>query len=253
MKLLDERRCRLSVGWFYSPIYLWSAEVTHYQGEVPLLYIFVWDVPAGDRGWNQPCGSYRMFQFVPPQRWHETPPASPTSHFCGRLKVRGGEEEKKEQTRRQWPLTDLTSVIWVHRCQRTNQIKMNGAYPGPLEARLIGPNFISGSNCSYRKINRASDHAAAQETQAHTNRFLLDGRGGVITVLRHRKRRWKRRRRGPPLWWLIERAPQWQAHLWWFVMSQSDCGVAYTEAPLWCKIHFNSDLKVQPVNKLFYW
>lgn len=89
---------------------------------------------------------------------------------------------KKEQTRRQWPLTDLTSVIGVHRCQRTNQIKMNGAYPGPPEARLIGPNFISGSNCSYRKINRASDHAAAQETQAHTNRFLLDGRGGVITV-----------------------------------------------------------------------
>lgn len=69
---------------------------------------------------------------------------------------------------------------------------MNGAYPGPLLARLIGPNFISASNCSYRKINRASDHAAVQETQAHTNRFLLDGRGGVITALRSRKRRWKR-------------------------------------------------------------
>lgn len=69
---------------------------------------------------------------------------------------------------------------------------MNGAYPGPPLARLIGPNFISASNCSYRKINRASEHAAVQETQAHTNRFLLDGRGGVITALRSRRRRWKR-------------------------------------------------------------
>lgn len=136
---------------------------------------------------------------------------------------RGGGGKKKEQTRRQWPLTNLTSVIGVHRCQRTNQIKMNGAYPGPLEARLIGPNFISGSNCSYRKINRASDHAAVQETQAHTNRFLLDGRGGVITVLRHRKRRWKRLRRGPPLWWLIEKAPQWQTHLWRLDVSTASC------------------------------
>lgn len=137
--------------------------------------------------------------------------------------ARWGAGEKKEQTRRQWPLTDLTSVIAVHRCQRTNQIKMNGAYPGPLEARLIGPNFISGSNCSYRKINRASDHAAVQETQAHTNRFLLDGRGGVITALRHRKRREKRLRRGASLWWLIERASQRQAHLWWFATSTVHC------------------------------
>lgn len=62
----------------------------------------------------------------------------------------------------------------------------------PLEARLIGPNFISTSNCSYRKINRASDHAAVEETQSHTNRLPLDGRGGVIMV----EDRWKRLREG---------------------------------------------------------
>lgn len=137
MKLLDERRCRLSGSWFYSPIYLWSAEVTHYQGEVPLLYIFVWDVPAGDRGWNQSCGSYRMFQFVRPWHRHETPTASPTSPFCDQQMVKGG--ELKEQTRRQRPLTDLTSVIRVLRCQHANQIKMNGAYPSHWRLASLGP------------------------------------------------------------------------------------------------------------------
>lgn len=83
--------------------------------------------------------------------------------------VQGG--ELKEQTRRQRPLTDLTSVIRVLRCQRANQIKMNGAYPGPLEARLIGPNFISASNCSYRKINRASDHVAVRGENTPTYKY----------------------------------------------------------------------------------
>lgn len=52
-----------------------------------------------------------------------------------RLKV----GSRKEQTRRQWPLTDLTSVIRVLRCQRANQIKMNGAYPGHWRLASLGP------------------------------------------------------------------------------------------------------------------
>lgn len=180
MKLLDERRCRLSGRWFYSPIYLWSVEVTHYQGEVPLLYIFVWDVPAGDRGWNQPCGSYRMFQFVPPiaPTWD----TSCFSHLSFRwaAMVKGG--ELKEQTRRHRPLTDLTSVIGVLQCQHADQIKMNGAYPGHWRLASLGP--ISSAPVTVhieRLIERPTMPLCEEETQTHTNRFPADrGEGELL-------------------------------------------------------------------------
>lgn len=180
---------------FYSPIYLWSVEVTHYQGELELLYIFVWDVPAGDRGWNQPCGSYRMFQFVPPWNRHETPPALPPLISTGGGWLKGG--NVKEQTRRQRPLTDLTSVIRVLRCQRANQIKMNGAYPGHWRLASLGP--ISSAPVTVhieRLIERPTMPLCKEETQTHTNRFPVNERRGVITVLRGRKNRWKHLRGG---------------------------------------------------------
>lgn len=109
--------------------------------------------------------------------------------------VKGG--EMKEQTRRQRPLTDLTSVIRVLQCQRANQIKMNVAYPGHWRLASLGP--ISSAPVTVhieRLIERPTVPLCEEETQTHTNRFPADGRGGVITVLRRGKNRWKHLRGG---------------------------------------------------------
>jgi len=131
--------------------------------------------------------------------------------------AKGG--ELKEQTRRQWPLTDLTSVIRVLRCQHANQIMMNGAYPGHWRLASLGP--ISSAPVTVhieRLIERLTMLLCEEETQAHTNRFLVDRRGGVIRVLYDRKNRWKHLRGGPPLWCLIDKVPQWHVHLWDFIL-----------------------------------
>lgn len=109
-----------------------------------------------------------------------------TFHFYGRRMVKGG--ELKEQTTRRRPLTDLTSVIRVLQCQHTNQIKMNGAYPGHWRLASLGP--ISSAPVTVhieRLIERPTMLLCEEETQTHTNRFPVDGRGGVIIVLRDRK------------------------------------------------------------------
>lgn len=131
--------------------------------------------------------------------------------------VKGG--ELKEQTRRQRPLTDLTSVIRVLRCQHANQIKMNGAYPGHWRLASLGP--ISSAPVTVhieRLIERPTVPLCEEETQTHTNRFPVNGRRGVITVLRDRKNRWKHLRGGPPLWCLIDKIPQSHVHLWDFIV-----------------------------------
>lgn len=131
--------------------------------------------------------------------------------------VKGG--ELKEQTRRQWPLTDLTSVIVVLRCQHANQIKMNGAYQGHWRLASLGP--ISSAPVTVhieRLIERLTMPLREEETQPHTNRFPVDRRGGVIRVLHDRKKRWKHLRGGPPLWRLIDKVPQWHVHLWDFIV-----------------------------------
>jgi len=124
------------------------------------------------------------------------PITSPTSHVRGLVK--GG--KLKEQTRRQRPLCDLTSVIGVLQCQHANQIKMNGAYPGHWRLASLGP--ISSAPVTVhieRLIERPTMPLCEEETHTHTNRFPVDGRGGVITVLRDGKNRWKHLRGGPPL------------------------------------------------------
>jgi hypothetical protein len=89
-----------------------------------------------------------------------------------RRRRRRRRDTARAQTRRQRPLTDLTPpVIGVLPCQHVNQIKMNGASPRPLEARLIGPNFISPSNCSYRKINRASEQRRPAQEGGNTRAY----------------------------------------------------------------------------------
>lgn len=177
------------------PIYVWSVEVTHYQGELPLLYIFVSDVVTGGEisrvgaiGCSSLC--HHKIDMRPPP-----PHALTNSHLQRRQMVKGG--ELKEQTRRQWPLTDLTSVIGVLRCQSVNQIKMNGAYPGHRRLASLGP--ISSAPITVhieRLIERLTMPLWREETQAHTNRFLVDRRGGVIRVVHDRKNRWKHLRGG---------------------------------------------------------
>lgn len=104
--------------------------------------------------------------------------ASHTSRFCGQRMVKGA--ELKEQTRRQRPLTDLTPVIRLLRCQHASQIKMNGAYPGHWRLASLGP--ISSAPVTVH-IERLIEHPTMrrheEETQSHTNRLHRGaGRGG---------------------------------------------------------------------------
>ena len=156
-------------------------------------------MPAGDRGGEISragvigCSSLCLRNID----MRHLPPVPPLISAGGGL-VKGG--ELKEQTRRQRPLTDLTSVIRVLQCQRANQIKMNGAYPGHWRLASLGP--ISSAPVTVhieRLIERPTMLLCEEETQTHTNRFPVDGRRGVITVLRDRKNRWKHLRGGPPL------------------------------------------------------
>ncbi|KAL7393891.1 hypothetical protein ABVT39_017379 [Epinephelus coioides] len=65
---------------------------------------------------------------------------------------------------------------------------MNGAYPGHWRLASLGP--ISSAPVTVhieRLIERPTMPLCEEETQAHTNRFPVDGQGGVITVLRDRK------------------------------------------------------------------
>ncbi|CAK6954272.1 Hypothetical predicted protein [Scomber scombrus] len=126
------------------------------------------------------------------------PPASPTSHFYGRRMVKGG--ELKEQTRRQRPLTDLTSVIRVLRCQRANQIKMNGAYPGHWRLASLGP--ISSAPVTVhieRLIERPTMPLCEEETQRHTNRFPVERARGSYYGVARQEEKVEAPQRGPPL------------------------------------------------------
>ena len=79
---------------------------------------------------------------------------------AGRRLVKGG--ELKEQTRRQAATHRLNLCHQSAPVSARESNQDEWGLSRPLEARLIGPNFISASNCSYRKINRASEHAAVR-------------------------------------------------------------------------------------------
>lgn len=109
----------------------------------------------------------------------DSPCFSPPLVSMGRRMVKGG--ELKEPTRRQRPLTDLTSVIRVLQCQHANQIKMNGAYPGHWRLASLGPiSSVPVTVHIERLIERLTMPLCEEETQTHTNRFPVNGRGELL-------------------------------------------------------------------------
>lgn len=145
----------------------------------------------------------------------DSPCFSPPLVSMGRRMVKGG--ELKEPTRRQRPLTDLTSVIRVLQCQHANQIKMNGAYPGHWRLASLGPiSSVPVTVHIERLIERLTMPLCEEETQTHTNRFPVNGRGELLQGCE--TERTGGSRGTPPLWCLIDTAPRWQVHLWDFIV-----------------------------------